>query len=56
MNNYIVTYEEQRPGWDETGYVRIDDVVVQAESAIEAMNIVNASCKYYIAYQARIVK
>lgn len=57
LSKFKVTYEEQRPGWDEFGKSIIGTITVEAES-VEASYIVAESKlgKYFTAYQSKEVK
>ena len=52
MKRFQVTYEEERPGWDEFMYSRIDTMVVNAEDKDEAIQAFettkpNKYCMWY---------
>lgn len=54
---YRVMTEEVRPGWDEFGKAVVRDVVVEARSAEEAMEMVDEmSDKYTRPYMAVLCK
>jgi hypothetical protein len=54
---YEVSMEEVRPGWDEFGKVRTFDVVVEANSKEEAMELADEKHdKYTRAYMVRALE
>ena len=54
MAQFKVTYEEQRPGWDEFGKSKIGEITVEATDMEASYKVAEAKLgKYFMAYQSK---